>query len=171
MSSADFDLAALYDAIDAQRQARGLTWTAAVREINAVFDLVPSRPISRSTVVKLKTGRVGEGDGILQMLRWLHRTPESFVSGAAPDAPDTRLPDIPPNRVLRFDTRKLHAALDAARASRGLTWTQVADEIGGMTASTLTHLKAGARTGFPHVMRIVRWLGQPAAAFMRVTLR
>jgi len=48
MSSADFDLGALHEAIDAQRQARGLTWTAAVREINAISGGLPSRPISRS---------------------------------------------------------------------------------------------------------------------------
>jgi hypothetical protein len=32
--SADFSLAGLYAAIDAQRQARGLTWQQAVLEIN-----------------------------------------------------------------------------------------------------------------------------------------
>jgi hypothetical protein len=170
MSSADFDLGALYEAIDAQRQARGLTWTAAVREINAIFGGLPSRPISRSTVMNLKTARVGEGDGILQMLRWLDRAPESFVPGAVAHSDAMKLPDLPPDRILRFDTKKLHAALDAQRVSRGLTWAQVASEIGGMGASSLTHLENGGRTGFPQVMRIVRWLGHPAARFTRASL-
>lgn len=170
MSSADFDLGALHEAIDAQRQARRLTWTAAVREINAIFGGLPSRPISRSTVMNLKTARVGEGDGILQMLRWLDRTPESFVPGAAFDPEAAKLPNLPSNRILRFDTKEIHAALDAQRVSRGLTWLQVASEIGGMGASSLMHLENGGRTGFPHVMRIVQWLGQPATQFTRASL-
>jgi hypothetical protein len=67
---------------------------------------------------------------------------------------------------LRFDTQKLHAAVNAQRVARGLTWQHVANEI-GLGQTTLTHLSKGGRTGFPHVMRITRWLGRPAAEFTR----
>jgi hypothetical protein len=98
----------------------------------------------------------------------LNRTPESFlpsvdgadVSGAS------RLPDVPPASGLRFDTKKLHAALNVQRVARGLTWQQVGREI-GLSPATLTHLSKGGRTGFPDVMRITRWLGQPVAQFTR----
>jgi hypothetical protein len=167
---ADFSLAGLYAAIDRQRQARGLTWQQAVLEINMVFGRISSRPISRSTVTGLRTKAVAEGDGVLAMLKWLNRTPESFLPGV--DGADVsganRLPDVPPASGLRFETKKLHAALNVQRVARGLTWQQVGREI-GLGAATLTHLSKGGRTGFPHVMRITRWLGRPVAQFTRAS--
>jgi hypothetical protein len=80
----------------------------------------------------------------------------------------TALPDVPIPFGLRLDTRKLHAAVNAQRVTRGLTWQQAADEIGVGTL-TLTHLSKGGRTGFPHVMRITGWLGRPAAEFTRAS--
>ena len=81
----EFDVDALYAALDAQRQARGLTWAGLAREINRQFERVPVRAISVSTITGMRKRRVIEGDGVLQMLRWLGRTPESFV-------PDTKRP-------------------------------------------------------------------------------
>jgi hypothetical protein len=105
------------------------------------------------------------------MLLWLNRTPESFVPGyRESEEVNTRLPDVPSHQVLRFDTRKLHAALDAQRAERNMTWAQVAKEI-GLGVSSLTYLERGGRTGFPHVMRMVGWLARPAAHFMRLSDR
>jgi len=164
----DFDVEALYAALDAQRQARGLSWQQAVREINTLFDRTPARPVSASTVTGMRSRAVIDGDGVLQMLRWLDRTPESFVPGS-PEA--AALPDIPSDRILRFDARKMYSALDSRRAERGMTWKQVADEIGGFSAAMLTRLSQGGRVGFPHVMRITHWLGRPAVAFTRISER
>jgi hypothetical protein len=165
--SSDFSLADLYEALNAERRARGITWRQVMQEINAVgrFHI---HPISPSTVTSLRTKAVGEGDGILQMLRWLKRTPESFVRGFDRAAPHTmKLPDLPSHQILRFDTKRLFAALDAQRLERGCSWAQVAQEIGAVTAANLTHLQKGGRAAFPHVMRIVRWLDRPAADFVR----
>lgn len=114
---------------------------------------------------------MAEGDGVLQMLLWLNRTAESFVPGY-PESQEfsTRLPEVPPHKLLRFDTRKLHAAVDARRIQKKVNWAQAAKEI-GVGASSLTHLSDGGRTGFPQVMRIVQWLGRPAADFTRLTDR
>jgi len=165
--SPDFDLAAVYAALDAQRQARGLTWQQTMKEINGSFGRTPNRPISTSTVTSMRTKSVAEGDGVLQMLRWLDRSPESFIPGHR-ETSEERLPPVRPNQVLRFDTRKLHAALDARRVERRMTWKEVAGEIGGTGASSLTHLSRGGRTGFPFVARIAAWLGRPVADFTRV---
>lgn len=170
MREPDFSLAALYAALDAQRQSRGLSWSAAVREISEPFVVNGSRPLAPSTVAGLRTKGVAEGDGVLQMLRWLGRTPESFVPGAAADA-GAPLPAVGPRDVLRFDTRRLHAAVNAARVERGLTWAQIATEIDGLTVASLTNLSTGGRTGFPHVMRITQRLGVPLARFVRLTQR
>jgi hypothetical protein len=167
----DFNLGALYLAIDAQRQSRGITWQQAMLEINRQSNGKAGRhPIARSTVLGLRTKAIAEGDGVLQMLRWLNRSPESFVPGCKALDVHT-LPYVPFDQVLRFDTVKLHAAIDTQRTARRLTWEQVAQEIGGMSATTLTHMKKGGRTGFPFVMRITRWLGEPAAHFTRITAR
>jgi hypothetical protein len=162
----------LYGALDAQRQARGLSWRQAVLEMSEPFVRGRSRPLSPSTVVSTRTKAVAEGDGVLQMLRWLNRTPESFIPGH-PQAADEEvaLPAVGPHQVLRFDTRKLHAALDAQRQVRGMTWRQVADDIVGVAESSLTHLAKGGRTGFPHVARLAGWLGRPVADFTRITFR
>jgi hypothetical protein len=170
--TADFDIAALYAALDAQRQARGMSWQQVVREINALFAHTPARPISPSTVTGMRSAGTIEGDGVLQMLRWLERTPESFVPGHPEAAMEAaKLPDVGPYRILRFDTRKLYAALDTQRTERGMTWKQVASEIGGFSAASLTRLAKGGRTGFPQVMRMTRWLGRPAACFTRASDR
>jgi hypothetical protein len=169
MRSRDFSLRALYTALDAQRRARGLSWSEATREMNGQSGRSSGHRLSPSTVTGTRIRTVAEGDGVLQMLRWLNRTPESFVAGHQEVAGDpARLPDVPPRQTLRFDTRKLHAALDAQRVRRQLTWAQVATEV-GLGVSSLTHLSRGGRTAFPQVMRIVRWLATPATHFTRTS--
>lgn len=164
--TADFSLRALYEALDAQRRSRGISWAQATREMNGGARRVrPSRhALSASTVKRIGTRRVAEGDGVLQMLRWLGRTAESFVPGH-PESESQRA-QLPTGCILRFDTRKIHAALDARRIERQMTWTQVAREIGA-GASSLTHLAQGGRTALPQVMRMFRWLNGTAAEFTR----
>jgi hypothetical protein len=159
--SAGFDVNALHDALDAQRRSRGMSWEQAAREIGG---------ISPSTLTGMRGKRSVEGDGVLAMLRWLGRTPESFILGhKAPDPEKTILPAVGPGQLLRFDTKAMYAALDAQRQGRGVTWRQVANEIGGLNAGSLTRLAEGGRTAFPEVMTIVGWLGRPAAGFTRVS--
>jgi hypothetical protein len=172
VGAAEFSLTALYAALDAQRSARGLTWAQAVREINIPFTHGPSRPIAASTITSTRTKARAEGDGVLQMIRWLDRAPESFIPEFVPtEAPAFRLPPAGPSQVIRFDTRRLYASLNARRTTRGMTWEQVSREIRGSTVSTLRHLARGGRTGFPDVVRMTRWLEQPLATFTRVCSR
>lgn len=172
--SGDFSLRALYAALDAERQARGISWAQATREMNGKTERASVRglvahALSPSTVKGTSTRSVMEADGILAMLRWLDRTPESFVPGHSESKQfDERLPDLAPGKVLRFDTRKIYSALDAQRVDRKLTWARVAKEV-DLGVSRLTHLSKGGRAAFPEVMRIVRWLARPAADFTRVS--
>jgi len=167
--SSDFNLRALYASLNAQRQARGLSWVQAAKEINQQPKRLSAHRLSASTLTGTRTRTVVEGDGVLQMLRWLNRTPESFVPGHQDSQEaSARLPDVATHQILRFDTRKLHAALNAQRIKRKMTWAQVAKEV-GLNAPSLTRLSKGGRTGFPQVMRIVGWLARPAADFTRAT--
>ena len=166
MTRADFDLRALWDALDRERRSRDLSWTAVAREVDRFVTV--GRPIAASTIAGLKHRAVGEGDGLLQMILWLRRTPESFVPDLGDsDAERFQLPRVAADQILRWDTAALHAALNAQRRARGLTWKQVADEVGQCTPRMLTSLANGGRIGFPGVMRLVRWLGKPAAHFTR----
>jgi hypothetical protein len=123
--------------------------------------------MSASTVTATRICPISEADGVLQMLRWLRRSPESFMRPAPPgaDRPEYLLPSPPPGSVLRFDTRKLHAALDDYRAAHGLTWTALGRQL-GMAPTSLTRLSQGGRTAFPTVTHLTHMLNRPAAAFV-----
>jgi hypothetical protein len=164
---ADFDLVALAAALDAQRTARSLSWAGVAAEIHHGWGRGAAHPLSPSTLRGIGARSVAEADGVLQMLAWLDRSPESFVPGhpRAGD-PAARLPATGAGRVLRFDTAKLHAALDAERRARALPWARLAADLGVGVAS-LASLARGARTAFPGVMRMVGWLGRLAAEFTR----
>jgi hypothetical protein len=171
LAHTDFDVAALYAALDAQRQARGLSWQRVALEINRSSQRVPARSLSASTIASIRTKRSVEGDGVLQMLLWLQRSPESFVPGPCGIVPEAAsLPPIAPHEVLRFDVRALYQALNSRREARGLTWAQLGLELGGFSASSLARLaKAGGRVAFPQVMRLTRWLEAPVAHFTRIS--
>jgi len=164
---ADFDIGALYSAIDEQRTRRKMSWKSVAQEVNRAGERYDIHPISPSTISGLKNKRWGiEGDGGLQMLLWLNRSPESFVPGH-PGAvhPDALLPRIDGQRILRFDVPLIYSRLDALRTARGLTWAEVAGEIGGFySPDQLKNMRTQQRTGFPQVMRLTRWICCPAAA-------
>jgi hypothetical protein len=164
----NFDMSAFHAALDAERSARQLSWAELTAEINEPFRGASSLPISATTIKNMRTKRSVTSAVVLQALRWLGRTPESFLSGRdlAPTASEA-MPFAGTSRILRFDTRAMHAALNAERVKRGVTWRQVAEELPGFTESMLTNLAAGPLIGFPPVMAIPQWLGLPAASFVR----
>jgi hypothetical protein len=121
MAVGTFELKALYAALDAKRHNHGLSWARVMREM-AAGRAVVRRSLAPSTVTGLRTKTIAEGDGVLQMLRWLDRSLKSFV----PECPQallgrSALPDAEPREVLRFDTRKLYEALETQRTTRGIT--------------------------------------------------
>lgn len=167
-----FDLKALHAALDAERRERGLTWAQVLAEINSAFEGTPSIPISMGTIHGLSKKSSVTSAVVLQVLRWMKRTPESFLAGRTGSArAGEELPEPGRGRVLRFDTQAMHAALDAERARRGLTWKQVAAELPGFTPGMLTNLATGPLIGFPRVMLLTQWLQRPAASFVRVCSR
>ena len=160
----NFDLDELFTALDSGRRARSLSWSGLTREINALFGDVPCHPIGTSTITGLKGKREVVANAALQMLVWLDRTPESFISGQSGSMNAEVLPRLEPNRILRADTLAIFRAIDAMRRERDLTWRQVADEIGGVTASQLNRLGKGAGIGMVAFVRIAQWLRRPVAS-------
>ena len=66
----------------------------------------------------------------------------------------------------RFDARALYAALDSQRCLRGMSWRQVALEV-GVSTSTLTRTKQGGRLEVDGMLAMVRWLGRTVESFTR----
>lgn len=65
----------------------------------------------------------------------------------------------------KIDTAGLYAALDAERTARGLSWRQLAKEI-GTSPSLLSRLGNDQRPDADGFATLVRWLKMPAEAFM-----
>jgi hypothetical protein len=163
----DFDMAALHEALDERRRVSGLTWVGATREVNRPDARPVLHPVSVSSVRGTGSGRGIEGNVVLQMLQWLERTPESFVPNhPAPTTPQTLMPRASPDQRLRWDVPTLYAALSDRRQQRGMTWNQVAAEVGGCTPAMLTGLARARHLSIVHAMRLVGWLDRPAADFV-----
>jgi hypothetical protein len=172
----DFDGNALFAALQAKRQAEGLSWAGAAAAIwdmssalNAARDArgLANHPISPSTLQTLGKRGATTCQHALFFLRWLGRTPESFLDGAAIGDGEP-LPACGPGRRPRWDLKALHAGLNESRVGRGSTWAQTASEL-RCQPGQLTGLKtARFATGMTLAMRITQWVGRPAADFIYV---
>ncbi|MEM8767727.1 MAG: hypothetical protein AAGE43_09810 [Pseudomonadota bacterium] len=161
-----FSLPLLAEAIEAKKNQEALSWQGVARAVGRFV------PVSAGTISKLGSRPTAEGDGVLQILLWLERSPECFVAGFSPQNAERYLLTPPPlGKILRWDTTAIHRALNAARSGKNLSWVALADRIGGVSAATLTALAKGGRTHFPMVMRITTWLDTPAATFTRLSDR
>jgi hypothetical protein len=165
----EFDVMALFRALDERRAERGLSWKGVADELWQLSAELNGRrsdhPISPGTLTGLPGRRATSCQHALFMLRWLDRTPESFLTGGEPSA-GAALPAAGPDRRLRWDLRALHEALDAERRRRGLTWRALASTL-GCGPGQLTGLRtARFATNMSLAMRIVQWLGRPAADFV-----
>jgi hypothetical protein len=175
-----FDVGALYAALDDKRTQLGLSWTGVATQLwELSSDLNERRsdhPISPSTLTNMAKNPRTSCQHALFMLRWLGRTPESFLAGASNDADDAAndaadadrfaLPAAGPDRRLRWALKLLYASMDERRRQDGLTWPALAATL-GCSPNQLTGLRtAKFATGMDLAMRIVQWLGRPAADFV-----
>jgi len=166
-----FDGSALFSALDARRVEQGLSWKQVADQLwhlsAELNDQRRDHPISPSTLRNMAVKPRTSCQHALFMLRWLDRTPESFLTGVV-DGDDHRfaLPQAGPDRRLRWSLKLLWASLDEKRVQEGLTWRELADVL-GCTPSQLTGLRtARFATGMDLAMRIVQWIGRPAADFV-----
>jgi hypothetical protein len=166
-----FDGSALYSALDARRVELGLSWKQVADQLwqlsSELNDRRRDHPISPSTLTNMAAKPRTSCQHALFMLRWLNRNPESFLMGVIDgDDPRFALPRAGSDRRLRWSLKLLWAATDEKRRQDGLTWRQLA-ELLGCTPSQLTGLRtARFATGMDLAMRIVQWIGRPAADFV-----
>ena len=166
-----FDAAALYSALDDRRLELGLSWRGVADEIWQMSAELNARrrdhPISPSTLTSIATRSATSCQHVLFMLRWLGRNPESFLSADGyGDDPRFALPQAGADRRLRWSLGLLWACLDEKRRQESLTWKQLAGLL-ARTPNQLTGLRtARFATGMDTAMRIVQWIGRPAADFV-----
>jgi len=159
----DFDICAFHAEFDRVRQGRGVTWAEVARQISAPFAHrrdIP--PVSPSTLSGMASRSGLNGNIVMSALRWMGEQPESFVAGTS-KVGGTPIPDLGPRHLLRWDTKALYAAVDGQRQARGLSWAQVAREVGLPVGVVKGIVRS---VGFPFVMRFTRWVDRPAASFM-----
>jgi hypothetical protein len=165
----EFDAVALFEAMDAQRVARGLNWREAT---NQIWDLSAGlnerrrdHPIAASTLTGIAKRRDCTCQHALFILRWLGTAPEQFVPGIRRDGSDA-LPFAGPDQRLRWNLKALYDALNARRVQQGLSWPEVAAVL-----QCTAHQLKGIRTarfaiGMKLAMRIVLWLDRPASTYV-----
>jgi len=160
----DFDLGALSEALDVKRSELGLTWQELTIQVTDRPSRGSDRRIAASTFKGMSQRGAVRDTVVLQALRWLGRTPESFVPGLR-DTAQRQIPDDDTGRPA-LDTRAIYQAVNDKRAQEELTWRDVADRLGaGFNPGMLTRLASGTHIGFPRVMRIFQWLERPVAEF------
>jgi hypothetical protein len=166
-----FDIDALFAALDARREQLGLSWHGVAKEIwkldATLNEKRPSdHPFSASTIKSMRERQRTSCQHALFMLRWLDRAPECFLVDPSPRAGEIHLPQVPPDRRLRWSLKRLHGLLDARREVQGLSWTDTATRL-GCKINQLTGLRtAKYATNIELAMRIVQWTGQPSTEFM-----
>ena len=165
-----FDIAALYSALDDKRTELGLSWQTVAKRLwelsSNLNDRRRDHPISPSTLTNMAKNPRTSCQHALFMLRWLGRTPESFLKGATYDDERCALPAAGPDRRLRWALKLLYASMDEKRRQDGLTWPALAVTL-GCSPNQLTGLRtAKYATGMDLAMRIVQWIGRPAADFV-----
>lgn len=165
MSPPSFDSELLARTVDLRRRTLGRSWAQVAAETG----------VAAATI---RRGGNTEVDGVVWLLQWLGMPFEAFVrtddspppeSTPADFAPDDGQPGGEPRwyGYCRFDSAALYRALDAARTDRGLTWAEVATEIGSpmVTTATLRAFQKGGRTSLVRIVPVLVWLGASAATF------
>ena len=152
-----FDYQALHRALNERRKGLGLSWNQLATQLR----------IAPQTLHRTEKGGPMEADGIRTMVSWLGLAPEFFVrartGGRVPKAMRC-LPTAGPG-LRRFDKKALVAAIEAKRDSLGLSWNQVAAQMGGVSLRMLKDLARGGRSSMDFAVTAAGWLGQSIETF------
>lgn len=153
----DFDVIELWEAVDAQRIARDMSWHHVTRTL---------RWMSQDTIARMRVSGTSTCNHVLPMIHWVGRTPESFT--VDPEGAVHELLPEPGERGWRWWWRHkdLTAQLEARQRELGLTPRELAAELGlaKSPVASLKRLRYGPPIGL--AMIVSRWLGRSAASFL-----
>ena len=170
-SIVDFDIPALFQALDSQRIARGLSWTQVAKEMWLMAaELNRSRlndhPLSPSTIINMSRRGNTTCQHALIFLQWLGRSPESFLPAVSRDHRGMPIHSEGTDRRPRWHLLRLYDAINTRRQEQHMTWPEVAEVIGCMPSQLTGLRRARYATNMKLAMRIVQWLDRPAAEFI-----
>jgi transcriptional regulator with XRE-family HTH domain len=94
------DLEHLYDALDTQREARGLTWREAAKEIG----------VSPSTLTRLGQGASPDVEGFAKMAKWLNASLDDFLVTSTTQSAKRAAKSPPNEELLVVVSRHLRAS-------------------------------------------------------------
>lgn len=164
-----FDGFALVAEVDARRAQARLTWPAVADALTAQSGVLRAELNDHAVCPGALVRTVKRGSMSCQyavmLLQWLGRAPEEFLTGERREVGDVRLPTVGTDVRLRWDLPQLHAAVNAQRRERDLTWDALAAEL-GCTPGRLTNLRTARLADMDLTMRLTQWLGCPAADFV-----
>jgi hypothetical protein len=166
---ATFDGLGLFEAMDAKRLEKGLSWQGVADEIwnlsSALNDRRRDHPTSPSTIKGLPRARDTSCQHGLFYLRWLGRAPEDFLVGG-PVRVRAPLPQAGLDRRLRWDLAAFYDALNAKRKTDGLAWSELAVRLGYTPSQIqgIRTLRFAVRMSL--ALKITQWLETPAANFV-----
>ena len=152
----DFDVIALWEAVDEQRAARDMTWNQVAKTLAWM---------SKATIDRMRERGTATCNHVLPMIQWVDRTPESFTVD-----PDGAVHELLPEPDGRWRWWWLHhdlaAAVDRQRVERELSWDEAAAEMRVPVPAIkgMTKLRYGPTIGV--AMISARWIGRSAASFL-----
>lgn len=160
-ANSEFDVLLLWQAMDAKRRALGYSESEMMEDLNRVNN--QRVPMALDTVKNMVRRRDTTCQHALHMLRWLNKTPESFLTNAEEQ---NSLPFSSAKR-LYWSMAALGKAVAEKKTQERLAWKQVADELGctQSQASGIAKLRYGMSVHL--AMRITQWLGSSSADFIR----
>lgn len=168
----DFDGHALFEAMNARRISEGLSWPQVADEIWKLSSGLNNRrhdhPISPSTITSMSKRGNTSCQHALFFLRWLGRSPESFLADGRPKPGkgEQSLPRATSEERLRWDLRRLYEVVNARRQELKMTWPEVAAVIHCTPAQLIGLRTVRFAIGMNLTMKIVQWLERPAADFI-----
>ncbi len=136
-----------------------MTWAAVTTECH----------VSVTTIKGMTFRSTLEVDGVMIILQWLGRRLDDFIVRSSTPSERTHQGDNQPpipQLYARFDTIALHAALNRKRAEHGLSWSQVAGQL-GLSVGSIARFTRGGRTSTGTLIPALEWLQQPAETFMQ----
>lgn len=157
----DFDVLELWDAVDAQRVARNMTWN----RVATTFACM-----SPDTIKRMRERGSATCNHVLPMIQWVGRTPESFT--VDPDGGVHELLPDPGAGKWRWWWAHLDLAaeVDSKRQEREMSWKEAAAEMGVGAVTNVRDLgKLRYGTSIGIAMICARWVGRSAASFMTTT--
>ena len=158
----DFDVCGLWDAMEAERRRRDITWRRVLEEMAGAGSQTSAESIHDSQLTKTRYRHV---PACARHDRVASAYAQSFVPGF--NRFDAPLPLGAPARLLRWNIPAFADAVNAERQRRALTWaTEVANELDCSVSQVAGLSRLRYRDDDALAMRITQWLDRPAADFV-----